>query len=363
MILYVHYRDKPEIPRYVCKHNDPTLVKQRCPSLAARVIDNLVGQQVLQALGPASLELSLKAAVDIQREHERLEEHWRQRLERAHYQTERARRQYDAVEPENRLVARDLEQRWENTLMEERKAQEEYSRFQQEQTNHLTADDRGRILALSADIPALWETASFADQKEIIRQLVERVIVNIQGETEIVDVTIRWVGGFESQHQILRPLGRYELLRDYDQLIACMVKLRDSGCTASEIADHLNSEEYHLPRCDQRFTARIIQQLFCRVGLVPPWRAKRVKDELKKPNEWWIEDLVRELKMPLPTLCNWCRQGWVHARKVTLAYRRWVVWADEEEIQRMRNLRSHRRGHPSIPYPKELTTPKKRTDK
>jgi DNA invertase Pin-like site-specific DNA recombinase len=360
--MYVHYRDKPDIPRYQCRHIDPALGKERCPSLAARVIDDLVSRQVLQALAPAALDLSLKAAEDIQHEHERLEKHWQQRMERAHYQTERARRQHDAVEPENRLVARELEHRWESALMDERKVQEEYTRFQQQQPGSLTAHDRERIQALAADIPALWGTASYADKKAIIRQLVERIVVSIQGTTEIVDVTIHWMGGFTSQHEIIRPVGRYELLRDFDRLIARIVELRDAGRTAAQIAEYLNAEGFRSPKCDQRYDARVVQQLFCRCGLVAPHETKAAKDELKKPGEWWIEDLVRELTMPLPTLCNWCRNGWVHARKVTLAHRRWIIWADADELRRMRDLRDYRRPGPRYCYPKILTTPKLRPD-
>jgi DNA invertase Pin-like site-specific DNA recombinase len=361
--MYTHYRDRPHLPRYQCKHNDPVLVKQRCPSLAARVVDDLVSRQVLQALAPAAVELSLKAADDCQREHERLEEHWQQRLERARYRIERAWRQYDAVEPENRLVVRELEQRWESALLEERKAQEEYARFKQQHPQKLTTADRERIHALSADITALWEAASFAERKEIIRHLVERVVVSVQGETEVVDVTIHWVGSFISRHEVIRPVGRYELLRDFDRLIARIVELRDSGCTASQIAAHLNAEGFRSPKCDQRYDAQVVQQLFCRCGLVAPHENKVSTDELKSPNEWWMEDLVRELKMPLPTLCHWCRKGWVHARKVTLAYRRWVIWADAEELRRLRKLRDYRRPGPRYSYPKELTTAKPRPDK
>ena len=70
-------------------------------------------KQVLLALEPAALEISLKAIEDVQRERQRLNRHWEQRLERASYDVQRAERQYQAVEPENRLVARSLEQQWE----------------------------------------------------------------------------------------------------------------------------------------------------------------------------------------------------------------------------------------------------------
>ena len=84
-----------------------------CFGLKAPPVDELVAQQLLGALEPAAVDLSLQAAADIERERERLHQHWRQRLARA--RTSRAReRQYQSVEPENRLVARTLEQHWED---------------------------------------------------------------------------------------------------------------------------------------------------------------------------------------------------------------------------------------------------------
>ena len=77
-----------------------------------RLFDDLITKQVLRALEPAAVELSLKAIENVQRERQRLNRHWEQRLERASYDVQRAERQYQAVEPENRLVTRSLEQQW-----------------------------------------------------------------------------------------------------------------------------------------------------------------------------------------------------------------------------------------------------------
>ena len=110
-----------------------------CPSLAGRVLDELVAAQILAALEPAALELSLAAADEIQQERARLHRNWQQQLERARYQAERAQRQYDAVEPENRLVVRELERRWEEAQKEQRRLEEEYARFSRNQPAGLSA--------------------------------------------------------------------------------------------------------------------------------------------------------------------------------------------------------------------------------
>ena len=106
--------------------------------LKAAVVDDLVAQQVLRALEPAALELSCRALEDVQRERARLDKHWKQRLERARYEAEDAERRYRAVDPENRLVARSLERRWEETLQAERQVRDDYDRFLREQPPQLT---------------------------------------------------------------------------------------------------------------------------------------------------------------------------------------------------------------------------------
>ena len=74
--------------------------------------------------------------------------------------------------------------------------------------------------------------------------------------------------------------------------------------------------------------------------------------------EWWLSDLCRELAMPQPTVHCWVRRGWIRGRKLPGAGGRWVLWADAEELERLRRLRAYRRSWPDEPYPPELTTPR-----
>ena len=138
------------------------------------------------------MELSLQAEEDYRKEYQRLSEHQKQQLERARYETERARRQYDAVEPENRLVARELERIWEQALVEEQKIKEDSSRLEREWSGGISEQERKTIRTLSSDIPALWASLSTTnqDRQKIVRQLIDEVVVTVQGKTEIVEVTI-----------------------------------------------------------------------------------------------------------------------------------------------------------------------------
>ena len=102
--------------RYSCQRDAIDYGEEACQSLSGAVLESLVVQQLLQAVLPASLELSLAATADIERERRQLDEHWQQRLMRSRYQVEQARRQYAAVDPDHRLVARELERRWDEAL-------------------------------------------------------------------------------------------------------------------------------------------------------------------------------------------------------------------------------------------------------
>ena len=79
-------------------------------------------------------------------------------------------------------------------------------------------------------------------------------------------------------------------------------------------------------------------------------------------NEWWCTDLARHLNLPQPTLYSWLRRGWVHARQLPVAGGRWILWADAEELDRLRQLhRCPRRWH-NQPQATALTKPKRRPE-
>jgi DNA invertase Pin-like site-specific DNA recombinase len=358
--MHVAYRGRPEAPRYVCHRNNPPRPDHpRCPSVSSRTIDALVSQQLLAALAPAALELSLTAAAGLQHEAEQRDRDWRLRLERASYQTERARRQYDAAEPENRLVARELERRWEEALRAEQRLQEEFARSRSGPLRELTGADRERITALASDIPSLWAIAGPADRQAILRHLVEEVEIEATEDSEAAGLTIRWVGGGVSRHELVRPVHTYERLGDLPGLLERIRELMAAGQRSGLIATQLNVEGFRSPRGDQQFTADRIRQIVCRFGLRTRRSALPADAPRLERHETWMTDLAEELAIPIPTLMAWCQRGWVEARKVEAAVLRWVVWADEEEKSRLRRLSGGRASGLPHPYPVELTTPRR----
>ena len=364
MVRYAQSHDsrptRENRPRYFCVRHTIDYGAPNCQSLEGTGLDALVARQMLTVLEPAALELSLSAAKDVERQRAQIDQHWQHRLERARYETDRATRQYHAVEPENRLVARELEHQWEKRLAEQRSVEEHYDQFRREQPSALSEAERERIRALSSDIPSLWHDprTTHADRQAIVRCLVERVTVAVVGESQHVDVTIRWAGGFTSHHALVRPVARYEQLDNYESLLARILELREQKHTAAQIAEQLNREGYRPPKRRTTFNAEMVRQLISRRRKVQ--RPRVMASQVLGENEWWMTDLSRQLQIPHPTLYSWIRRGWVNARQLPVVHGPWAVWADAEELDRLRRLHQCPRGWWNRPHAMSLTQPKSR---
>jgi DNA invertase Pin-like site-specific DNA recombinase len=310
-----------------------------CQHVAGPCLDRYVSRQVLAALDPAALELALEATTRLEQERAEVARLWQQRRERAAYEAARAARQYRAVEPEHRLVARSLERAWEETLAAQQRLEEQYHRFLRQQPRAIGADERAAIRRLAADIPALWDapTTTPADRKEIVRQVIERVVVEAEGTSERVRAAIDWVGGGRTEGELARPVGKLEQLSTYPHLCRRVREFVDAGCSTAEIARRLNDEGYHPAREGCHFTTQSVRELRRRLGL-NRGRPHAVRRDGLGPDEWWKQELARALRIPAGTLDHWIRRGWVTAHQQAEPLRRWVVWADEPERERLRHL-------------------------
>ncbi len=354
---------KAKTLRYSCQRDAIDYGEAKCQSLSGAVLESFVVERLLQAVSPASLALSLAASEDIEREREQLDQHWQQRLARSRYEVEQSRRQYAAVDPEHRLVARELERRWDEALRADEQLQAAYDRFTRDCPKQLLPREREQIEALSQDLPALWEADSTTpeDRQTIARLLLEQVTVTVEGNTDRVEMELRWSGGFTSRHTLLRPVQTYEQLSNYDELVARIDSLRAGRKTLTEIATVLNAEGFHPPKRASRFSKGILSRFLRERKAQAGTRTRCERDEQHlKMDEWWLADLASELSIPIATMHRWQRVGWVSSRKVKAMRGRWAIYADAAELDRLRHLRDSPRGWPQ-PYPTELITPKTKT--
>jgi DNA invertase Pin-like site-specific DNA recombinase len=248
--------------RYDCQRRRLDYAGPACQSLVGEPPEQLVAAQLLQGVTPASLELSRQAAQDWERERAALDRHGRLRLERARQAADRAARQYQAVEPEHRLVARTLERQWEEALGAQRTLEEEYHRFQQAQPTRLSAAERAQLETMAHDLPALWHApqTSLTDKRHVARLLLQQVVVWAPATSQEVKVQLHWTGGTVTEHQLRRPVRTWQQLTDIAAVRECVRAGQAAGWTSRRLATVLNAAGHRTPR-GQPFTAASVRQL------------------------------------------------------------------------------------------------------
>jgi DNA invertase Pin-like site-specific DNA recombinase len=334
--------------RYCCQRRHHTYGQARCQQMAARFLDDHVVAQVLSALAPAALELSVTAARQVEAHRAEVDRIWRQRLERAEFLCDRARRQYQLAEPENRLVVRQLEREWEAALAERARLGEEYERYRRQRPARLSAAELAAIRALAGDIPALWAapTTTIADHKRLLRAVIESVQVTADGATERVHATVTWAGGHQTHATLIRPVARIDQLSYYPALTERIRALASEGLGNAATADRLAIEGFRTPHLHERFHVGEIQHLIRRLGLRPGLdHDHRTGQGSLGHNQWWLATLAREIGMPTATLFTWLKRGWITGRQDTRAPYRWIVTADRAEVERLRALHKLPAGH------------------
>jgi DNA invertase Pin-like site-specific DNA recombinase len=327
--------------RYACNNVKTNYGGESCmAAMTGRFLDEHIASLVMKSLEPAALEVSLEVATNLEDERRRLNAEWKHRLERAQYDVDRAYRQYNAVEPENRLVVRTLERQLEDRLAVQRKLEEEHHRFLAEQPTLLTEAERAQIRALAADLPALWNatTTTPADKQVIIRQLVERVRIKPQGASERLDVVVEWIGGHRTQLTLHRPVWRVDQLTYHQDVLRRMRELHDDKQLSwREVADRLNAEGWLPPRQHGGFSAANVRSMASKHGLTKPQQPKTPLKKHERP----LTELAFELSIPTVTLMSWARRGWISARKLYEESRSfWIVSAGPKELAEIRAMRT-----------------------
>ena len=195
--LHVQYAGKGgNTQRYVCRGAFSAKAVDNCIGFGGMRVDRHIAQEVLDRLQPLGIEAAL-VAMEAQAERQSDK---RQQIEnavrQAQYEAARARRQYDAVDPDNRLVASELERRWNEKLLQLRDLE-----TQLEQTgladnaSALSAEDRAKLMAMGRDLAKAWNSpgATIETRKKIVRLLINEIVVNVVGDT--LALIIHWQGG------------------------------------------------------------------------------------------------------------------------------------------------------------------------
>ena len=231
-------------PVYMCVADNNLDGRPRCQEVRALLVDAEVERLFLIALRPDQIALAIAALGEIEQESLVLERQWTLKRERARFEADRTRRQYDTVEPENRLVARSLERLWEEKLRRAEEVEREYDAWRREQAILITEADRADILALGENVPLVWHagTTTSADRKQIVRLVISDVFVDQKRERGRVWIKIIWQTGATSEHWLQRRVQSYAQHADPDQLQSRIRELNALNKMDAEIAIILNAE-------------------------------------------------------------------------------------------------------------------------
>jgi DNA invertase Pin-like site-specific DNA recombinase len=338
--MVAQYNNNGSIARYVCGRMACDYGEPICQSLKAAPLDASVTRLVLQALEPAALEVSLHAVGDLASEREALDQQWQHRIERARYEAERARRQYDAVEPENRLVARTLERQWEQALAEQTRLEGEHERFRREQPQALSPAEIAAIHGLAKDVPVVWQAATQEERQTIVRLLLQRLLVEVVNGSEQVRVECHWHGGNRTSHRLIRPVRRLDKLSTYRDLLTRVGELHHARHSTADIAAVLNREGWRPAKRRDTFNGAMVHHLLLKGGIVVAKHRRRRQIE-RRADEWTIRELAEQIGMPEPTLYAWVQRGRLRSRLVRVGGgHAKLVHADEPTIAALKAIRA-----------------------
>lgn len=284
---------KPGV-RYICDGLRGDFAEATCASLDGPSADKTVVAAFFAAIQPAQLD-ALEALLSQRREERgQIERHWEQQLQRATYEAHLARRRYESVDPENRLVAAELERRWEDKLVALRETHEAAERSRQEPlAAALDPELRRQLEHLAQTLPELWDSGRLSNEhkKLVLRSLIARVILK-RSAADRVEVKIVWVSGHFSMTYLTPPIHRQADVSRYDEMVTRVHDLWQEDRSDLEIAEILTGEGFHSARC-----AWVAEDTVADIRHQNRWHSRYYRHHLhpKVDGMWTIHALSQEL--------------------------------------------------------------------
>ena len=316
--LTIRYQGKGGIhPIYECWAGRQD--KKSCLRISSDPLDKALTQRLLELFNTDQLRLALAAQDELIKRDATIRRQWEMRLERARYEANLAQRRYEQVDPENRLVASSLEQRWNTALEHVDDVQHQMDEFGRRQTRTFTPDQRERIIALARDFPRLWNSSaiSMKDRKRMLRLLVEDITVR-QHEGRTVILHTRWTGGACEDLAVELPV-KYERLRCPQEVIN-EVKRLATAHDDEDIAAMLNASG--LKNLHGRpFIARMIKWSRYKYKLQAP--------KLKRSDEFTVTEVARRFGVAQSVVHYWIQRKVIPTRRHKPSSPHWITITPE----------------------------------
>jgi len=273
-------------PYYLCNGAGNTHSLPKCQAIPGGSIDDAISELLLEAVTPLALEVALSAQKEIEARIDEADQLRRKQVERARYESELARRRFMRVDPDNRLVADELEAEWNSRLREVRASQEEYERRREADRLVLSDQMKERIDALACDFPKLWRDPKTPERerKRMARLLIEDVTLTKRDD---LTVGVRFRGGATRTLTLPRPRPSWEEWKTPADVLALIDRLLDDH-TSEEIAGILNERGF-VSGGEKRFDGDRV------AGIVRRYRLKSRRARLRERGLLTLCEVARKL--------------------------------------------------------------------
>jgi DNA invertase Pin-like site-specific DNA recombinase len=274
-----------------------------CLSFSGELVDKAVADVFLEAIKPAQLQLSIGAVERLETEMRQVNRQLELQIEKACYEADLARRRFTAVDPENRLVGRNLEREWNDLLAE-------VDRLKREQSTKVSlkvigSSERQAILNLSRDLPKIWHAASTTqiDRKQLLRYIIRDVTVT--RDNRIVRVGICWQTGVYTQLMVTLNTTGESLQTDSNTL--ALIRELAADYTNVGIAEHLNKLGI-LSRTGRKYNRHMISALRREYGM-PRSKPRPPLPDLREDGRYSVKKAAEILNVSKDAIAKWWKKG------------------------------------------------------
>jgi excisionase family DNA binding protein len=316
--------------RYTCEQARRQTGEQICQAFGARRLERAVETLLLEALAPAGMAGMIRAAEDYEKDNEAERERWNQKIERARYEVRLAERQYNAVDPDNRLVARELERRYEKALRELEATEAESSGRLKELDRPLSEAEQQLLTGYAEDLGDLWNAPSTRpqDRKRIARCLIEAAVVHGPHGSETLRAELHWKGGEVTTIEVprgKRGVHRYVLSTELVELVRTLAREFSDG----QIARILRCKRLKTTK-GRSFAAYHVANVRRKYGIASgPLVAVKGKDI------YTAEEASERLGVCRSTVIRWVESGLLRGRQTTDGAP-WRIVVAAADIQRLK---------------------------
>jgi DNA invertase Pin-like site-specific DNA recombinase len=312
--LHTHYRGRNSTPAYHCVGKD--LVNGRgvyCLNIGGPAIEQAVADAFLKAITPAAIQATVISVQQLQANHDAALAQWRLEVERLRYEAHKAERRYRLVEPENRLVSRGLESEWERRLRDVAAAETELGRREGQQPSTIGPEQVKRIQLLGTDLRHVWTAATTTDRdrKELLRTLLEEVVVAVKRAERQAHLTLRWRGGAITTLDVAVPGYRPSGPRTDEDTIALLPRL--AALYPDGIIAGIFNRQGRKTATGERFTANQVGSLR-RYRNIPCYQPP---DGLLDGEVVTIRKAAQILGLNTSTIHRWLNDGFIAGEQVT----------------------------------------------